>query len=905
MLSAPRRLLANSPSALRYTQHSLLAPSFVVGSSKDLEFPSHPFSTSSSSWNSQRIKLSKEKVAERVKKIKRKQSIREERKLLEQAKGAEKYAGNLERNLELKEKRITSEELTEGLAPLTEEQLEGMYRGLLSAPPSELASPALEAPSSLLLEDSSAVEAEGREDRLAELEQRLEAVKLAPEGEETSDSLASRLSARLRRDDVDAELGEEDGASTPTVAGEETSSPRRVLRKLGELVKASESLAASPSSEASAVEELAVPLGLVVRSEWRDLLLSAAEEEGAVGDVLEGLSLMQKLTPMEDGKIITDILATYASRGRTRDALSLVQFARERSLPMSVTFHHHLLSTLLPSHPELALKHLYSLEASGHTPLLATYTNIIRNLLAPSSPPHLVSRGWDLYAHTRLVSHPVPDVALYSEMIQACSRGPHPSPERALDLFTEMTVDNKLPPSEQAYNGVIRACAKEGSQPNYFEALRLMRQMLDTNVMPSRHTFHAVLEGAMRHGDLARARWMLVKMVGMGGDSAPDPNTMGLVFQTYAAHRPPVSQNKTPRARTTATYPPRPSNDSLAEVTSVEGVTSPEPSPRPPVDPPASSSVSASTEEPTPSTTDIIELLGESSLFYPGPLPQTADELLVEARNLMMQCVGADALPPSTDDLPPSHLSLFPAVMPTPFLLNSYLSVLANHGPFPDLADFFDTTYSKLGVEKNRHAFEKVMEKCETAKNREVGLKVARETFAEWQQWLTREVEEDGVKVPVKRSGNNISAMWSSMIRVLARNYANDEALALLKTFIATYPPTAHHFHAVQRRFASSSLPYLPNPLKLSSVLYPETRFSSEDDRPPRILFDDVKILHLRLRNVDDSIGVRTVTGITKMYEGAVARSKEVEEGRPRKDLERRRWRKEQEQASKRRGGRK
>lgn len=435
------------------------------------------------------------------------------------------------------------------------------------------------------------------------------------------------------------------------------------------------------------------------------------------------------------------------------------------SLPMSVTSHHHLLSTLLPSHPELALKHLYSLEASGHTPLLATYTSVIRTLLAPNSPPHLYSRGWDLYAHTRLVSHPVPDVDLYSEMIQACSRGPHPSPERALDLFIEMTVDNNLPPSEKAYNGVIRACAKEGSQPNYFEALRLMRQMLDTNVMPSRYTFHAVLEGAMRHGDLARARWMLVKMVGMGGGSTPDSSTMGLVFQTYAAHRPPVSHTTAGRVRAPAPFPP-PSTD----VSPAEQVASPQSSPYTAVDSPAPSS-NLSTEERTTSSSsaDIIELLGESSLFYPGPLPQSTDELVREARNLLMQCVGADALSSTTDAPPPSHLSMFPAVKPTPFLLNSYLSVLGNHAPFPEMVDFFNTTYSRLGVQKNRHSFERVMERCEVAKNRELGLKMARETFAEWQLWLTSEVEEDGVKKPVERSGNNISAMWSSMIRVLAR----------------------------------------------------------------------------------------------------------------------------------------
>jgi predicted alpha/beta-hydrolase family hydrolase len=35
--------------------------------------------------------------------------------------------------------------------------------------------------------------------------------------------------------------------------------------------------------------------------------------------------------------------------------------------------------------------------------------------------------GWDLYGHTRLVAYPVPDVSLYSTMIQACAHGAHPS----------------------------------------------------------------------------------------------------------------------------------------------------------------------------------------------------------------------------------------------------------------------------------------------------------------------------------------------------------------------------------------------------------------------------------------------------------------------------------------------
>lgn len=431
---------------------------------------------------------------------------------------------------------------------------------------------------------------------------------------------------------------------------------------------------------------------------------------------------------------------------------------------MSVTSHHHLLSTLLPSHPELALKHLHSLEAKGHTPLLATYTLLIRTLLAPHSPPHLVARGWDLYAHTRLVAHPVPDVALYTEMIQACSRGAHPSPERAIDLFTEMTVDNGLSPSEQTYNGVIRACTREGSQANYFEGLRLMRQMLETNVAPSRHTFHAVLEGAMRHGDLARARWMLVKMVGVGGASAPDANTLGLVFQTYAMYRPPVVDQK--GRRSAATAQPQPQSQAPKEDASpVDDLAPTSSSPSTP----AASSLPSNNDPTSPS--DIVRLLGESSLFYPGPLPETSDELVAEARNLLIQCVGAAALSPSSPDSePPSspHSTIFPFVTPTPFLLNTYLAILAAHAPFPELVDFFRQVYSRLGVEKNRWAWEVVMDKCEKAKNREVGLKVARETFAEWKAWLVG--EPAGAEGEEKRrSGKNISAIWASMIRVLAK----------------------------------------------------------------------------------------------------------------------------------------
>lgn len=427
------------------------------------------------------------------------------------------------------------------------------------------------------------------------------------------------------------------------------------------------------------------------------------------------------------------------------------------NVPVSVTTHHHLLSSLLPAHPGLAIKHLHSLEAAGHTPLLATYTLLIGSLIAPSSPSHLVTRGWDLYAHTRLVAHPIPSVELYGTMINACSTGPHPSPERAIDLFTEMTHDNRLPPSVLAYNGVIRSCAREGSQANYFEALRFMRQMLDLNVLPNRATFNYVLEGAKKQGDLARARWILVKMVALGGEATPDENTLALVFQTYASYRPPPNPASRPSAKRSAgrnanVVPPPPAAPSDAIATS------------------ASTPVLNARPEETqrPTSDDLASLLDDGSLFFPGPLPQTPEQVIVEVQNLFLQAMGPDDAPSS----------MFPLVKPSTFLFNAYLSLLASHAPFTVALGFFNTIFASMDVKKNRYSYERIMNKCETVPNRELATESAREIFTQWihvsreEQAETEEAEQRGELLSKRGQfgdGKSISKIWCSLIKVLAR----------------------------------------------------------------------------------------------------------------------------------------
>jgi hypothetical protein len=76
-------------------------------------------------------------------------------------------------------------------------------------------------------------------------------------------------------------------------------------------------------------------------------------------------------------------------------------------------------------------------------------------------------------------------------------------PEKALDLWREMTKDQKLTPTAGSY-------AKSGTKSYVNEALRPARQMLDSHrdahslpaFRPDRKTFCALLEGAKRIGDL-------------------------------------------------------------------------------------------------------------------------------------------------------------------------------------------------------------------------------------------------------------------------------------------------------------------------------------------------------------------------------------------------------------------
>lgn len=151
------------------------------------------------------------------------------------------------------------------MEPFTESQLEGMYLGLLEAKPEELSLPLIAPTSSLILD--APMGKDERNERVKALQDRLEAgIEEDVEFDESSEleevPLSTGLSDRLklRRGVVDVPAVE------PVSLPLKESASRNTLAKLEAYINEAGS---EDSSEVSIV-----PLGMAVRSEWKDLIMS-------------------------------------------------------------------------------------------------------------------------------------------------------------------------------------------------------------------------------------------------------------------------------------------------------------------------------------------------------------------------------------------------------------------------------------------------------------------------------------------------------------------------------------------------------------------------------------------------------------------------------------------------------
>lgn len=471
-----------------------------------------------------------------------------------------------------------------------------------------------------------------------------------------------------------------------------------------------------------------------------------------------------------------------------------------------------------------ALATLHELEDRNVAPPQPVYQAVIARLVHSEAPSHRAA-GWNLFGHMRLVAHATPTLSLYTEMILACAHPTHPEPERALDLWTEMTIDSSILPDVKAFNAVLLACGRV--QRFYPETFRLMRQLLDfyqtspvgtpqkTMYTPTRATFDALLDGAKRNGDLARARWVLTEMIRFsnhpgfaddGKDVGPTAFTLSNVLDTYAASRAKIGKGmlRSTGSQTAAggedqaVVDERESSaiedsgldhkqmahkmDTLgfegakpveAEVV-IEGRMATELEQAP---------YDAGQDRESSEGTDAKRVADEEPRnVATSPIPQSSAEIVQEATLLFQhtltdwQTYAAGERSP-TGGLPPLRFARV-----TPLVVNGYLAVLYRHDTFANAVAAFKTVYSQSGVRRTGYSWRYFFEFAAHTRERELAASESHALFKEW-ELFEREakarfdhlLKHDSLDVAMSYyqsiglTPDNIRRVFAAMIKIMSR----------------------------------------------------------------------------------------------------------------------------------------
>ncbi|KAG2068355.1 hypothetical protein BDR04DRAFT_1158025 [Suillus decipiens] len=565
--------------------------------------------------------------------------------------------------------------------------------------------------------------------------------------------------------------------------------------------------------------------------------------------------------------------------------------------------------------PTRAIDLLHKYETSGlHAPM-KSYTRIISSLFSvrsSPSPPSIsstpdvplgrlaaYSQAWDLFAHMRYVVHPTPDVYLYALMIRACASAPlSPEPERALDLWTEM-LDAGIVPTKGAYDAVIRACAKAGGEW-VSEAIRFARQMRDRfgggssglggedlQGVGGPRTWTALLDGCKRVGDLGRARWILAEAVRAEG---LNEEMMQHMFHAYASYRPPFKRGATRIVDDVAVVAPTVLPDQGEPLASATEGSSDLPS--------VSADVSSDSNA---IPTDLSH--SDTMPSFTHLPPQSPGEVIAEARALFDRILrDINPTSHSTSDIPPGPLAGKFNVTLTPRLLNAYMSVYYSHARIESARDVFERLFSSrgIGLVGDSRTYVDALEKCALSRphERQIAGKWVDELWAHWEEleckWINGVTETTMTARLVERA-------HTAVRRVHLLNNNVDRAIALVRTFMSRYPPTAllpparnpssTHIDASsqddmkKRRITLFAKPPIlstrtvlinssatPRPLvRLTSAVGPP------DERvPPLLSFADVELLHTRLVEQGRGKEVGFLKWACKAYEGALRTRREA-----------------------------
>jgi len=531
----------------------------------------------------------------------------------------------------------------------------------------------------------------------------------------------------------------------------------------------------------------------------------------------------------------------------------------------------HLQSTPVKTIPLNALSLLHQYENQNLAPPMKTYGSLMGSLFSiPSSIAK--AQAWDLFSHMRYVSHPDPDVFIYTMMIRACASAPASGginvsePERALDLWTEMTVDKMMSPTRDAYNAVILACARSGDKRYVNEAFRLAREMLDGHrdsrgrgvFRPNGDLFMALLDGAKRLGDLGRVRWILAEMVKaildhrsdcdgyeMEADNVKlDDRIMIHVFHAYASYKVPFKREQTLLVK---------------EAETEQDV----------------SEVSVDVQE--PADTDAVEF--DPGVPFSSLPPQSQSGVIGEVKNLFDAIVEDNRVVDdfsATDDVP----RIFKQVRITAPLLNSYLSVYYSHARFSTSRDLYGSVFQGFGVEKDVYSYVEALEMCTCVNKgtREHALRLAQDIWGDWERFI------DNPRSPPKSDTilpRLIERAHIALIRIYALHGQLDLALEHLKAFAQKYPPISLSRPATNTKppirstrtvlKTGHSTAVAPRPL----VRLTSATDVTDDTVPPFVSFSDLELLHHRLVAANRLKDIKYIKWICTSYTGALRKRRD------------------------------
>lgn len=547
--------------------------------------------------------------------------------------------------------------------------------------------------------------------------------------------------------------------------------------------------------------------------------------------------------------------------------------------------------TCLPAQTITAINLLSSLASNGTPMPQSSYHVLLTYLTASPSLAHDRALARDLFANMRLAAHPTPTPEVYSTMISACADSRDPQPERARDLWIEMT-ESGLRPERREYDAIIRALSS--TKKTYLEAFDLLRQMLakhaeetfvpfdesDQNVerwsryVPTAETFKALLEGTKRAGDLNRARWVLNEMVrlhasGLGrGWKGPDADLLSGVFMTYASWKPVVRRTGVKEAvkRREADV-----KDDLQDT-----------------DASASALASATDSLPTqpsssPGAIDLEQTLGVDKMEAqegisagtnetPYNAPLSSADALREADMLFDRILA--------DNASPSEGGPFAQVRLTTRLINSYLSIHLAHAPSISAArKVWDRTWitcKNRDVHPNAWSAMHVLERCaagDLSSDRQAAVRWADKVWAQYSTFaqaysldfaslsaLPPPASLESVRQELHLLGlgpRQLERSFRAMIRLKALSPANPvtESLALLDRFHTLFPPSS----ILQTYTPTTRVPF--------QIRMTDPTSAPESDIPPVMLWPDVDVLHQRLVREGRRKDIGWLTWLCKSYE--------------------------------------